>query len=219
MAAVNKKVQVAVADDHSLLRQALAKLINSFENFTVLFEANNGNEIKSKLAKHIIPDIVLLDVNMPDMDGYETAQWLHNNFPQVKVLALSMFSDENIIIRMLKLGAKGYILKNAEPEELQEALNSVLEKDFYLSEFISGKIVSGLNKDLDRPDDRVTLSEKEKELLRWICSEMTYKDIAAKMFVSPRTLDDYRNNLFEKLKVKTRVGLVLYAIRNRLVEV
>ena len=219
MAGVIKKIQVAVADDHSLLRQALAKLINSFENFAVLFEANNGNEIKSKLGKHIIPDIVLLDVNMPDMDGYETAQWLHTNFPQVKVLALSMFSDENIIIRMLKLGAKGYILKNAEPEELKEALTSVLEKDFYLSEYISGKIVSGLNKDLDRPDDRVTLSEKEKELLRWICSEMTYKDIAAKMFVSPRTLDDYRNNLFEKLKVKTRVGLVLYAIRNRLVEV
>ena len=219
MAGVNKKIQVAVADDHSLLRQALAKLINSFENFAVLFEANNGNEIKAKLGKHIIPDIVLLDVNMPDMDGYETAQWLHTNFPQVKVLALSMFSDENIIIRMLKLGAKGYILKNAEPEELKEALTSVLEKDFYLSEYISGKIVSGLNKELDKPDDRVTLSEKEKVLLRWICSEMTYKDIAAKMFVSPRTLDDYRNNLFEKLKVKTRVGLVLYAIRNRLVEV
>jgi two-component system, NarL family, invasion response regulator UvrY len=218
MAGLNKKIQVAVADDHSLLRQALAKLINSFENFTVLFEANNGNEIKSRLAKHVIPDIVLLDVNMPDMDGYETAQWLHTNYPQIKVLALSMFSDENIIIRMLRLGAKGYILKNAEPEELKEALNSVLEKDFYLSEYISGKIVSGLNKDLDRPDDRVNLTEKEKELLRWICTEMTYKDIAAKMFVSPRTLDDYRNNLFEKLKVKTRVGLVLYAIRNRMVE-
>jgi DNA-binding NarL/FixJ family response regulator len=219
MAGVTKKFQVAVADDHSLLRQALARLINSFDNFSVLFEANNGNEIKARLAKHVIPDIVLLDVNMPDMDGYETAQWLHKNYPQVKVLALSMFSDENVIIRMLKLGAKGYILKNAEPEELREALNSVLEKDFYLSEYISGKIVSGLNKDLDRPDDRVTLTEKEKELLRWICSEMTYKDIAAKMFVSPRTLDDYRNNLFEKLKVKTRVGLVLYAIRNRLVEI
>jgi DNA-binding NarL/FixJ family response regulator len=219
MGGVVKKIQVAVADDHSLLRQALAKLINSFDNFAVLFEANNGNEIKAKLTKHIVPDIVLLDVNMPGMDGYETAQWLHTNFPQVKVLALSMFSDENIIIRMLKLGAKGYILKNAEPEELKEALNSVLEKDFYLSEYISGKIVSGLNKDLDRPDDRLTLSDKERELLRWICSEMTYKDIAGKMFVSPRTLEDYKNNLFEKLKVKSRVGLVLYAIRNRLVEV
>src|SRR5215216_5173225 len=116
MAGANKKIQVAVADDHNLLRNALAKLINSFENYTVLFEANNGKEIKDKLSKHLIPDIVLLDVNMPDMDGYETAQYLHKNHPQVKVLALSMFSDENIIIRMLKLGAKGYILKNAEPE-------------------------------------------------------------------------------------------------------
>lgn len=214
-----KNIQVAVADDHSLLRNALAKLINSFDSYSVIFEAGNGNEIKEKLSKHVIPDIVLLDVNMPDMDGYETAQWLHKNYPQVKVLALSMFSDENIIIRMLKLGAKGYILKNAEPEELNTALDSVLKKDFYLSEFISGKIVSGLNKDLDRPKENMMLSEKEKELLKYMVSELSYKDIAAKMFISPRTLDDYRNNLFEKTKVKTRVGLVIYAIRNGLVEV
>ena len=219
MAGGNKKIQVAVADDHSLLRSALAKLINSFENYTVLFEADNGREIKDKLSKHIIPDVVLLDVNMPDMDGYETAQYLHKNYPQVKVLALSMFSDENIIIRMLKLGAKGYILKNAEPEELREALDSVLKKDFYLSEYISGKIVSGLNKDLDRPKENMALSDKEKELLKYMCSELSYKDIAGKMFVSPRTLDDYRNNIFEKTKVKTRVGLVIYAIRNGLVEI
>jgi DNA-binding NarL/FixJ family response regulator len=219
MAGGNKKIQVAVADDHSLLRSALAKLINSFENYTVLFEADNGREIKDKLSKHIIPDVVLLDVNMPDMDGYETAQYLHKNYPQVKVLALSMFSDENIIIRMLKLGAKGYILKNAEPEELREALDSVLKKDFYLSEYISGKIVSGLNKDLDRPKENMELSDKEKELLKYMCSELSYKDIAGKMFVSPRTLDDYRNNIFEKTKVKTRVGLVIYAIRNGLVEI
>lgn len=219
MAGGNKKIQVAVADDHNLLRNALAKLINSFENYTVLFEADNGKEIKDKLSRHIIPDIVLLDVNMPDMDGYETAQYLHKNYPQVKVLALSMFSDENIIIRMLKLGAKGYILKNAEPEELREALDSVFKKDFYLSEYISGKIVSGLNKDLDRPRENMSLSDKEKELLKYMCSELSYKDIAGKMFVSPRTLDDYRNNIFEKTKVKTRVGLVIYAIRNGLVEI
>jgi two-component system invasion response regulator UvrY len=219
MSGGNKNIQVAVADDHSLLRNALAKLINSFESYTVLFEAGNGKEIKDKLSKHIIPDIVLLDVNMPDMDGYETAQWLHKNYPQVKVLALSMFTDENIIIRMLKLGAKGYILKNAEPEELKEALDSVLKKDFYLSEYISGKIVSGLNKDLDRPKENMMLSEKERELLKFMVSELSYKDIAAKMFISPRTLDDYRNNLFEKTKVKTRVGLVIYAIRNGLVEI
>lgn len=217
--AVTNKIQVAVADDHTLLRNALARLIGSFENYTVVFEAGDGKEVKEKLTKHVIPDIILLDVNMPDIDGYETAKWIYKNFPQVKILALSMFSDENTIIRMLRLGAKGYIMKNAEPEELKQALDSVLKKDFYLSEYISGKIISGLHKDMDMPDGPVVLSDKEKEFLQLVCSELTYKDIATKMFVSPRTVDDYRNSLFEKLKVKTRVGLVLYAIRHQLVDI
>jgi two-component system, NarL family, invasion response regulator UvrY len=219
MMATGKKILVAVADDHSLLRNALARLINSFDNYQVVFEADNGKDVKEKLSKHVIPDIVLLDVNMPESDGYETARWIYKNFPQVKVLALSMFSDEGTIIRMLRLGAKGYIMKNADPEELKLALDSVLKKDFYLSEYISGKIISGLHKDIDMPEEPISLNDKEREFLRWVCTELTYKDIAGKMFVSPRTVDDYRNSLFEKLKVKTRIGLVLYAIRNGLVEV
>jgi DNA-binding NarL/FixJ family response regulator len=216
---MSRKTQVAIADDHTLLRKALAKLVASFENYAVLFEAENGKEIKAKLSQSIIPDIVLLDVNMPEMDGYESVRWLYQNFPQIKVLALSMFSDEKTIIRMLRLGAKGYILKNIDPEELKNALDSVMKKNFYLSEYISGKIISGLHKDAGRDEEPVVLSEKEKEFLRLICTEITYKDIAAKMFVSPRTVDEYRNTLFEKLKVKSRVGLVMYAMRNGLVEV
>lgn len=217
--AVNKNIQVAVADDHTLLRSALARLINSFDSYKVLFEAGNGQEVKEKLSKHVIPDIILLDVNMPDIDGYETAKWIYKNFPQVKVLALSMFSDESTIIRMLRLGAKGYIMKNAEPEELKLALDSVLLKDFYLSELISGKIISGLHKDMDKPQEPISLTEKEKEFLKHVCTELTYKDIAGKMFVSPRTVDDYRNSLFEKLGVKTRVGLVIFAIKHGMVEI
>src|ERR1700732_2287240 len=178
MGSANKRIQVAIADDHSLLRKALAKLVGSFDNYAVMFEADNGNEIKAKVLQHIIPDIILLDVNMPDMDGYETVRWLHKNYPQIKVLALSMSSDENTIIRMLRLGAKGYIMKNIEPEELRGALDSIMKKDFYLSEYISGKIISGLHKDLGNPEDPVILSDKEKEFLRLICSELTYKDIA-----------------------------------------
>jgi two-component system, NarL family, invasion response regulator UvrY len=219
MATTGKKILVAVADDHSLLRNALARLIASFENYSVVFEADNGRDVKEKLSKHVIPDIMLLDVNMPESDGYETARWIYKNYPQVKVLALSMFSDEGTIIRMLRLGAKGYIMKNADPEELKLALDSVLKKDFYLSEYISGKIISGLHKDIDMPEEPIVLNEKEKEFMKWVCTELTYKDIAAKMFVSPRTVDDYRNQLFEKLKVKTRIGLVLYAIRHGMVEV
>jgi len=213
MATTGKKILVAVADDHTLLRNALSRLIATFENYSVIFEADNGRDVKEKLAKHVIPDIILLDVNMPESDGYETARWIYKNYPQVKILALSMFSDEGTIIRMLRLGAKGYIMKNADPEELKLALDSVLKKDFYLSEYISGKIISGLHKDIDMPEEPISLNEKEKEFMKWVCTELTYKEIAEKMFLSPRTIDGYRDALFEKLNVKSRVGLVMYAIK------
>jgi DNA-binding NarL/FixJ family response regulator len=212
------KIQVAIADDHTLLRSALARLIGTFDNYAILFEAENGKAVKTKLTQHIIPDVLLLDVNMPGMDGYETVKWMYQNYPQVKVLALSMYSDEKTIIKMLRLGAKGYILKNIEPDELKNALDSVIRKSFYLSDHISGKIVSGLNRDEGKEEAEVVLTEKETEFLRHLCAEITYKEIASKMFVSPRTVDEYRNHLFDKLKVKSRVGLVIYAMRHGLVE-
>ncbi|HLX90732.1 MAG TPA: response regulator transcription factor [Puia sp.] len=215
-----KKTKVAVADDHTLLRKALSKLISSYEGYTVLFEAENGIEVKTKITQHSVPDILLLDVNMPGMDGFDTVQWIHKNYPHIKVLALSMFSDEKIIIRMLRLGAKGYVLKNIDPEELKNALDSVVNKDFYLPEYISGKIISGLNRDGDELDKQsIFLTEKEKEFLQLICSELTYKDIAIKLNLSPRTIDDYRNALFDKFSVKSRVGLAIYAIKKGLVVV
>ena len=210
---------VAVADDHSLLRNALAKLINTFENYTILFEADNGKELRNKILQNVVPDIVLLDVNMPEMDGFETTQWLHKTYPQVKVLALSMFSDEKTIIKMFRVGAKGYLLKNTDADELKKALDSLVDKDVYLSDYVSGKLVSGLHEDMDKPEKEIVLNEKEREFLRWTCSELSYKDIAAKMFVSPRTIDDYRQSLFNKLKVHSRVGLVMYAIKNGIVQV
>ncbi len=215
----NKKIQVVVVDDHTLLRNALAKLIDSFDEFSVFFEAENGEELKAKLKNKLIPDIILLDVNMPGMNGFETAEWLFRNYPQIKVLALSMFSDENTIIRMLKLGAKGYIMKTAEPEELHLALKSVMQKNFYLSEYITGKIVGGLNRNMEQPDEHVILTDKELEFLKLTCSELSYKEIAERMFVSPRRVEDYRNALFEKLKIRSRVGLVMYAIKKGIFEI
>ena len=215
----SKKIQVAVADDHVLLRKALAKLIGSFDGFTVLFEADNGKEVKAKLGQHFIPDILLLDVNMPDVDGFQTAKWVYERFPQIKILALSMYSDETTIIKMLRNGAKGFVLKNADPEKLKEALESIMHKDFYLSDFISEKILSSLHKNIDLEKDPPKLNTKEREFLQWICTDLTYKDIAEKMFISHRTVDDYRNTLFEKLNVKSRVGLVIYAIKHNIVDV
>lgn len=210
---------MAVADDHSLLRSALAKLINGFPGYNVSIEADNGKDLIEKIAKSTLPDIVLLDISMPEMDGFKTTQWLNKKYPQVKVLALSMLSDERTIIKIFRVGAKGYLLKNTDPEELKTALDSVMNKNVYLSEYVSGKLVSGLHNDLDVELQGVVLNEKEKEFLRWSCSELSYKDIAAKMFVSPRTVDDYRQSLFYKLKVHSRVGLVMYAIKNGIFEI
>jgi DNA-binding NarL/FixJ family response regulator len=219
MAKTIKKIQVAIADDHSLLRSALANLINTFDGYTILFEANNGNELREKIQTHLVPDVVLLDVNMPEMDGFETTLWLHKNYPHIKILALSMLSDEKSIIKMFRLGAKGYLLKNTDPEELRTALDSIVNKDVYLSEYVSGKLVSGLHHDTHNAEKELVLNEKEREFLRWTCSELSYKDIAGKLFVSPRTVDDYRQSLFTKLKVHSRVGLVMYAIKNGIVEI
>ncbi|RTL48072.1 MAG: response regulator [Sphingobacteriales bacterium] len=211
--------KVAVVDDHVLLRSALARLICSYENYSVAFEASNGKEFIEKLSKQVLPDIVLLDINMPEMDGYETARWLTKHYPHIKILALSMESDDTNIIQMIKLGAKGFLMKNVEPEELNGALDSVLEKDFYLSDTISGKVISGLQSGAQKASEPETLTEKEKDFLRLICTELTYKDIAERMFISPRTLDDYRNALFEKLNVHSRMGLAIYALRNKLVDI
>ena len=192
-----KKDTGAVVDDHTLLRTALAKLIDSFDNYAVYFEAENGEALKKIISRKMIPEIILLDVNMPGMNGFETAEWLYKNYPQVKVLALSMLSDEHTIIRMLKSGAKGYIMKSADPDELMLALDSLMKKNFYLSEYISGKIIDGLNRNMEVPEVQVGLTEKEKEFLRWVCSDLSYKEIAEKMFISQRRVDDHRDALFE----------------------
>jgi DNA-binding NarL/FixJ family response regulator len=219
MAKTNKKISVAIADDHVLLRKALANLVNTFENYTVMMEADNGKDLREKIAVQGIPDIVLLDVNMPEMDGFETTQWLYKNYPQIKILALSMLSDEKTIIKIFRLGAKGYLLKNTDPDELNTALDSLIEKNVYLSDYVSGKLVSGLHIDNESPEKEIVLNEREREFLRWTCSELSYKEIAGKMFISPRTVDDYRQALFSKLKVHSRVGLAMYAIKNGLIEI
>lgn len=219
MAKTTRKTTVAIADDHSLLRSALAKLINTFENYAIVIEADNGKDLRNKIQDQAIPDIVMLDINMPEMDGFETTQWLHKSYPQIKILALSMLSDEKSIIKMFRLGAKGYLLKNTDPEELKKALDSLMDKNVYLSEYVSGKLISGLHQDQEVPVKETVLNEREKEFLRWTCSELSYKDIAEKMFLSPRTVDDYRQSLFAKLKVHSRVGLAMYAIKNGIVDI
>ena len=210
---------IVLTDDHSLLRNGLAELVKS-QGHTVLFEADNGKDFIAKLNANDLPEVVLMDINMPEMDGFETTQWLKQNHPEVKVLALSMYDNETSIIRMLKCGAKGYILKDSEPAELKAAIAAIMDRGFYYSDLVSGKLMHAINKMDDKTDDLknlVPLNIRETEFLKYACTEMTYKEIADKMFLSPRTIDGYRDALFDKLQIKTRVGLVMYAIKNGIV--
>lgn len=217
----NEKIKVALADDHILLRRGLASLVDSFPEYQVIFEADNGIDFQKQVSKINMPDLVLLDINMPKMDGFTTAQWLKQTYPLVRILALSMYDNENSVIRMFKAGAKGYILKDCEPHELKAALDSVMTKGYYYSELVTGKLIHTINKMEDDMEVRTlsNLNEKEIQFLKLACTEMTYKEIADKMFLSPRTIDGYRDALFEKLNLKTRVGLVMYAIKNGIVQV
>jgi DNA-binding NarL/FixJ family response regulator len=215
-------VNVALVDDHALLRTGLAGLINTFKNYQVQFQASNGKDFIQQLKPDHLPDIVLMDITMPEMDGYETTGWINKNHPEIKVIALSMLDNETAIIRMLKNGARGYLLKDSEPEELKEGLDAVATQGTYFNELVSNKIIHTINNIKKENNDvavGVTLKDKEIEFLKWACTEKSYKEIADVMTVSPRTIDGYRDILFDKLGLKTRVGLVMYAIRNGIVPV
>jgi two-component system invasion response regulator UvrY len=215
------KTSVALVDDHVLLRGGLASVVNSFIDYSVIFQADNGKHFIEQIERFGAPTVVLMDINMPQMDGYLTTRWIKDNFPSVYVLGLSMYDDENAIVRMYKAGASGYILKDCEPLQLKNALDSLTTKGFYYSEVITSSLIHSISKLIDgnKQHDSVGLSDREIEFLKLSCTEMTYKEIAEKMFLSPRTIDGYRDNLFEKLNIKTRVGLVMYAIKSGLVEI
>ena len=213
---------VALVDDHELLRTGLAAIINSFEGFKVAMEASNGKQFIEKVKTKIPPDIVLLDITMPVMDGYETSIWIKANLPQTKVLVLSMLENDTAIIRMLKNGARGYILKDSKPKVFKEALDSIRDSGYFINELVSNKLMHYINHEEIFDTDTFALNaltENEVTFLKWICTEKTYKEIADEMCLSPRTIDTYRDNLFKKLDVKTRVGLAIFAIKNSIVNI
>jgi DNA-binding NarL/FixJ family response regulator len=209
------KVQktIAIVDDHILIAQAIKGIIANFENFDTICECENGQVLIDKINAHNdVPDIVLLDISMPVMDGFETANWLQKNHPEVLIMVLSMQNDEQSVIKMVKNGAKSYLLKNSHPRELESALNKLVENGFYYPEWASKIIFSSINKNTNSALSKLT--EREKEFLKYTITEKSYKEIAELMFCSPRTVESYRDNLFEKLNLKSRVGLAVYAIKN-----
>lgn len=209
---MNNKISIALVDDHLLLLQALADMINKFKNYHVDFLCNNGDLlIKEIIKSNRQPNIVLMDVNMPIMNGIETTQWLTNNYPEIKVLVLSVEGEEKTILDMMRAGARGYLLKDVDKVTLYEALISLSESGFYHSTLVDNVIH---NTFIGKVAAEVNLKEQEINFLRLLCTEITYKEIAHKMHLSPKTIDSYRDSLFVKLNVKNRVGLVIYSIKN-----
>lgn len=211
---MEEQIKIAIVDDHTLFRNGLSALLKEFEGIQIVFEANNGIHMQEMLKKHDLPDVILMDINMPMMDGYATTKWLKENYPQLKVLALSMFEDDKAVIGMIKNGACGYVLKESKPSEVMAAILSIYKKGSYINELVSGKLIHSIANHIADTH----FSKNELEFLKLCCSELTYKEIADLMFVSPRTVDNYREALFSKLNIKSRTGLVLYAIKNGLIK-
>lgn len=208
------KISIGIVDDHQLFLKSLGLMLESFKEFNVVVMAVNGADLQIKLSKNNLPEIMLIDVNMPVMDGIETAKWLSQNYPEIKLVALSMNDSDKTIIAMIKAGCCAYMLKDTHPNELEKALSEIHAKGFYNSD------VSNINyrRLLLAENDEPALTEKEHIFLQYVCSDMTYKQIASEMNVGERTVDGYRENLFHKFNVQSRVGLALEAIRKDLVK-
>lgn len=218
-----KKINIVIADDHTLFRKGLRNLMLELDSVGEIFEAQNGAELLELLniAKPL-PDVVLLDINMPVMDGVEATKKIKQLFPGLKIIILTMENNEHFVLQMLELGVNGYLIKNCEPEELALALESVTTKDFYFDDNITDFIrkVYFTQKGTGQKQEEPThLTTREKEILQLICMEMNTYEIAEKLFLSPRTVESHRKNIIEKTGVKNIAGLIVYAIKNNLVEI
>lgn len=210
----NQRIEVAITDDHALVLEGLAKIITARKEFSVGIKARNGKELLEKLEKPgNLPDVLLLDINMPVMNGYETMKVIKEKYPSLKVLVISMYESEYSIIQMFCLGAKGYLEKESDSEQLYEALINIYNGKFYHSGDLSKKIMAMIQSG----SPLTGITPRELEFMGWCCTELTYKEIAVAMKVGERTVHGYRDLLFEKLELKSRTGLALFALNTGII--
>jgi DNA-binding NarL/FixJ family response regulator len=209
-------IRIIIADDHEIFRDGLKLMLSKDPGISILAEAANGRELLTLVDEHK-PDVVLTDIVMPVMDGIEAVKNLRESNPQTSIIALSMFDNESLIVDMLEAGAIGYLLKNADKDEILEAIRSVnMQRPYYckstsikLARLISKSRFKGL-------DTKAEFNDKEKEIIYFICQEFTNKEIGTKLFISKRTVDGYRSKIMDKMQVKSTAGIVVYAIKHNL---
>ncbi|MDB5007819.1 MAG: hypothetical protein JWQ84_510 [Mucilaginibacter sp.] len=216
-----KKIKLAIADDHKIFRNGLKATLEDCADFDLVLEASNGKQLIALLPS-IMPDVILMDIKMPEMDGIQTTAYVKQHFSEIKVLALSMFNEDKYIIDMMKAGASGYLLKNAEPEEIIEAISTVYEKDYYFNEHLSVTLIKQLAGNAGPGNCAQSLAdfnEREIEVLKLVCQEYSNQEIADKIFLSVRTVEGYRARLFEKTQSKNLVGLVIFAVKTGIITI
>lgn len=214
----NATIQIAMVDDHSMFRSGIASLLTEYNDIEIVFQANNGLDMQKKIAAFPNAQVVLMDINMPHMDGYAATVWLKLHYPHIHVLALSMYDEEHAIIKMLKAGANGYILKEAEISELHSAILQLVDKGFYTNDIVTGNMIKNFHQKEKSSNYSLQLSDKEILFLQLCASELTYKEMADQLNIAVRSVDNYSRSLFEKTGCKSRVGLVLWALKNNIIE-
>lgn len=212
-----EKIKIAIVDDHKLVSKALENMISFNPEFEVVMNSYNGEDFIGALShQKTLPEVVLMDINMPKKNGIETTAELTEKFPEMRVIALTMEDNESMIINMLKAGAKGYLLKDMSPDILFKAINIVHEKGIFYTDIVTQSLLKIRSEEKEAAELNSLLKERELEFIKLACSELTYKEIAEQMCLSPRTIDGYRDSIFAKLNVKSRVGIVLFAIKHDL---
>ena len=219
---MSRDITIGVIDDQHLFRQGIISLLKEFAGFKVVMQASNGKELLDELKetpKKDIPDVLLLDIEMPIMDGIEATIALRKKYPEIKIVILTMHNDEEMIIHLIENGANGFLPKNSDIEIVADAIVSVKENGYYFSDHVSKVMVKGLvvSKQIKPSFNSINLSDREIEILTLICKEFTNKEIAEKLNLNARTIDEYRNRLLKKIGAKNTAGLVMYAIKNHIV--
>ena len=213
-------IKVAIADDHKIFRKGVILSLRPFGGIKFVQEAENGDELLAGIEESA-PDVVLMDLRMPGKDGIETTKVISKQYPHIYVLVLSMHEDERFVSHMMENGANGYLLKNAEPQEIKKAIMDVYEKGYYLNNFVNRILIKKAHakqKTLPSLNNDISISDKEKEVLQFICMEFTAQEIAQKMDISPRTVEAIKDRLMERFGSKNTAGLVFFAVKNNLVD-